>query len=135
MKANRTIRYRLYPETYRKHQQLHGTAGACRHVWNHFVGKLKDEYEYYGESKFKYYTLCPQFTLLRRYSRTWLQNYSANIVKMSLKPIETAYKGYFKGICGLPKFHGKYTHAPSFPIDKETAKISGEHIYSENRLD
>ena len=48
---------------------------------------------------------------------------------MSLKPIETAYKGYFKGICGLPKFHGKYTHAPSFPVDKETAKISGEHIY------
>ena len=129
MKSHRTIRYRLYPATHKKHQKLHGTAGACRHVWNHFVGKLKDEYEYYGESKFKYYTLCPQFTLLRRYSRTWLQNYSANIVKMSLKPIETAYKGYFKGICGLPKFHGKYTHNPSFPIDKETAKISGEHIY------
>ena len=129
MKANRTIRYRLYPTAYRKHQQLHGTAGACRHVWNNFVGKLKDEYEYYGESKFKYYTLCPQFTTLRKYSRTWLQDYSANIVKMSLKPIETAYKGYFKGICGLPKFHGKYTHNLSFPIDKETAKISGEHIY------
>ena len=50
MKANRTIRYRLYPATYEKHQKLHGTAGACRYVWNHFVGKLRDEYEYYGES-------------------------------------------------------------------------------------
>ena len=129
MKAHRTIRYRLYPTTSEKHPKLHGTAGACRHVWNHFVGKLKDEYEYYGESKFGYYTRCPQFTTLRKYCRTWLQDYSANIVKKSLKPIETAYKGFFNGICGLPKFHGKYTHAPSFPIDKETAKIQGEHLY------
>ena len=129
MKSHRTIRYRLYPATHKKHQKLHGTAGACRHVWNHFVGKLRDEYEYYGESQFKYYTLCPQFTLLRKYSRIWLQDYSANIVKKSLKPIETAYKGFFNGTKGLPKFHGKYTHAPSFPIDKETAKIAGEHLY------
>ena len=129
MKADRTIRYRLYPATHEKHQKLHGTAGACRHVWNHFVGKLKDEYEYYGESKFGYYTLCRQFTKLRKYSRSWLQDYSANIVKMSLKPIETAYKGFFKGNNGLPEFHGKYTHNPSFLINYETAKIQGEHIY------
>ena len=129
MKAHRTIRYRLYPATHKKHQKLHGTAGACRHVWNHFVGKLKDEYEYYGESKFRYYTRCPQFTTLRKYSHTWLQDYSANIVKKSLKPIETAYKGFFKGNNGLPKFHGKYTHAPSFPINYITAKIQGEPIY------
>ena len=31
MKTHRTIRYRLYPATYRKHRQLYGTAGACRH--------------------------------------------------------------------------------------------------------
>ena len=129
MKAHRTIRYRLYPATHKKHQKLHGTAGACRHVWNYFVEKLKDEYEYYGESKFSYYTLCPRFTTLRKYCRTWLQGYSANIAKMSLKPIETAYKGFFKGNNGLPKFHGKHTHHPSFPIDKGTAKISGEHLY------
>ena len=90
MKANRTIRYRLYPATYEKHQKLHGNAGACRYVWNHFVGKLKDEYEYYGESKYhSFFTIGKQFTILRKYCHTWLQNYSANIVKTSLKPIET----------------------------------------------
>ena len=129
MIAHRTIRYRLYPATYEKHQKLHGTAGACRYIWNHFVGKLKDEYEYYGESKYHYFTIGKQFTTLRKYCDTWLQNYSANIVKASLKPIETAYKGFFNGLCGLPKFHGKYTHKPSFPINYITAKIQGEHIY------
>ena len=129
MNANRTIRYRLYPATYEKHQKLHGTAGACRYVRNHFVGKLKDEYEYYGESQYHFFTLGKQFTILRKYCQTWLQNHSANIVKMSLKPIETAYKGFFKGNNGLPKFHGKYTHKPSFPINYTTAKIQGEHIY------
>ena len=129
MKTHRTIRYRLYPATPEKHQKLHGTAGACRYVRNHFVGKLRDEYEYYGESQYHYFTIGKQFTMLRKHQDKWLQNYSANIVKMSLKPIETAYKGFFKGICGLPKFHGKYTHKPSFPINYITAKISGEHLY------
>ena len=89
----------------------------------------KDEYEYYGESKYHFFTLGKQFTILRKYCHTWLQNYSANIVKTSLKPIETAYKGFFNGSCGLPKFHGKYTHKPSFPINYITAKIQGKHIY------
>ncbi len=129
MKTHRTIRYRLYPATYEKHQQLHGTAGACRHVWNHFVAKLKDEYEYYGESRFSFFTLGKQFTTLRKYCDKWLQNYSANIVKMSLKPIETSYKNFFKGNGGLPKFHGRNTHAPSFPINYIKARIAGEHIY------
>ena len=32
MKVHRTVRYRLHPGSNRKHQQLHGTAGACRFV-------------------------------------------------------------------------------------------------------
>ena len=129
MKTHRTIRYRLYPGTYQKHQQLHGTAGACRYVWNHFVAKLKDEYEYCGESRFSFFTLGKQFTTLRKYCDQWLQGYSAYIVKSSLQPIEIAYKGFFKGNNGLPKFHGKYTHSPSFPINYQSAKISGCHLY------
>ena len=129
MKAHRVIRYRLYPATHEKHQKLHGTAGACRHVWNYFVGKLRDEYEYYGESKYHFFTLGKQFTTIRKYHDKWLQEYSAYIVKMSLKPIETAYKEFFKGNRGLPKFHGKYSHSRSFPINYITAKIQGEHLY------
>ncbi len=40
MKVHRTVRYRLHPGSARKNRQLHGTAGACRFVWNHMVGFL-----------------------------------------------------------------------------------------------
>ena len=144
MKTPRIIRYRLYPGTYQKHRQLHGTAGACRYVWNHFVAKLKDEYEYYGESRFNFFTLGKQFTTLRKHCDQWLQGYSAYIIKSSLQPIEIAYKGFFKGNNGLPKFHGKYRHSPSFPINYQTAgmtksakrtiKTPGKHVKAKSGL-
>ena len=129
MKTNRTIRYRLYPATYRKHQQLHGTAGACRYVWNHFVGKLRNEYQDYGECKFYFRELSAQFTTLRKHRDIWLQGYSSYIVRQSFKRIETAYKGFFKGNNGLPKFHARNSYMPSFPINYQSAQISGEHLY------
>ena len=107
MKVYRTIRYRVHPGTQAKARKLAGTAGACRYVWNHFVGKLRDEYLVYGESKPWFYTLGKQFTLLRRYYEPWLQEYSMPIVRQALKPIETAYRQYFKGEGGLPRFHAK----------------------------
>ena len=136
MKVNRTIRYRLYPATYAKHQALHGTAGACRHVWNHFVGKLKDDYAFCGDCNFyfmgKYNKsrqlgLAKTFTLLRQQTK-WLQGYSAYIVKDSLKPIETVYKEFFNGHRGLPKFKSKYCSTPSFPINYACARIQGNSI-------
>ena len=129
MKTHRTIRYRLYPATQAKHQKLHGTAGACRYVWNHFVAKLRDEYETCGKCEFSYYTLGKQFTMLRKHHDKWLQEYSAYIVKSSLQPIEQTYKGFFKGNNALPKFHGKHTHSLTFPINYQSAKIAGSHLY------
>ena len=144
MKVHRTIRYRLHPGSARKNQQLHGTAGACRFVWNHMVGKLKDDYEYYGECNFYYMStktiptqgLGRTFTVLRRHSYKWLQGYSAYIVKSSLQPIETTYKEFFKDVKTggqlkrkPPRFHGKWTTPPSFPINYVSAKVSGDSLF------
>ena len=62
MKAHRTIRYRLHVGTRAKYHQLSGTAGACRYAWNHFVGKLKDDYIAYGKCDPKFYSLGKYFT-------------------------------------------------------------------------
>ena len=130
MTQHRTIRYRLHPQTRAKHRKLAGTAGACRFVWNHFVGKLKAEYICYGKSGYQFYTLGKQFTTLRKYKYPWLQDYSANTVKLSLKPIEMNYKEFFKGKgSGLPKFK-KYAKAnDSFPLAKGLFKINGNHLH------
>ena len=129
MKHHRTIRYRLHPGNRAKARKLAGTAGACRHVWNHFVAKLRDEYKYYGRSEYRFYTLGRQFTLLRKHYDIWLQEYSANIVKSSLKPIETAYRQFFKGEGGLPRFHAKYIDEESFPLSKGLFRIEGRYLH------
>ena len=136
MKAHRTVRYRLHPGSRRKNQQLHGTAGACRFVWNHMVGKLRDEYEFGIKPDFHYYSMGKVFTVLRRHSYKWLQDYSAYVVKSSLQPIETAYKEFFKdretgGKLNrrLPQTHGKWTTTPSFPLDRYCSKVAGESLY------
>ncbi len=131
MKVHRTIRYRVHPGTQAKARKLAGLAGACRFVWNHFVGKLRDEYKAYGRCKPWYYTLGKQFTLLRRHCEPWLQEYSANIVKLSLKPIETAYKKFYKKEGGLPRFHARYVHPESFPLVSGLFRIRGRHLYIE----
>ena len=138
MKVPRTVRYRLHPGSARKNRQLHGTAGACRFVWNHMVGKLRDEYEFGIKPDFRHYSLCQVFTVMRRKDGTtkWLQDYSSKVVRISLKPIETAYKAFFKdretgGKLNreLPRFHGKYSTIPSFPIDYQSAKVAMESLY------
>lgn len=144
MKVHRTIRYRLHPGSSWKHQQLHGTAGACRFVWNHMVGKLRDEHEAWGACNFYYMStqtiptqgLARTFTTLRQHSYKWLQGYSSYIVKSSLQSIETTYKAFFADLESggklnrqPPRFHGKYTVTPSFPINYQSAKVAGNSLY------
>ena len=128
MNTHRTIRYRLHPRTQAKAHKLHALAGACRFVWNHFVGVLRDENVAYGKCDPRWYSLGPRFTNLRK-SEKWLQDYSANIVKLSLKPIETAYKQFWKKEGGLPKFHGKHTHAPSIPLGAGMFRLQGDFLH------
>ncbi len=115
MKTHRTIRYRLHPTTRAKASKLWGTADACRFVWNHLVGVLRDEYVFYGKCDPRAYSLYKRFTNLRK-AYSWLNEYSYAIVGASLKPIETNYKGLWKGQGGLPKFKGRYTATASIPL-------------------
>ena len=129
MITHRTIRYRLHPQTRAKHHKLAGTAGACRFVWNHFTGKLRDEYQEWGVSYFHFYALVPKFTLLRKYTKPWLKEYSANIVREALKPIQTNYKEFFKGKGGLPRFKKRERANDSFPLVSGTFKVNGKHLH------
>ena len=99
------------------------------------VGKLKDEYEFGIKPDWRYYSIGKVFTMLRRHSYMWLQEYSAYTVKSSLQPIKTTYKEFFKDVKAggklgrkPPKFHGKYTTIPSFPIDCYCADVAGDSL-------
>ena len=127
MKTYRTIRYRLHPRTKVKADKLFALAGACRHVWNHFVWKLQGDYEFYGKVDPGFYTLGLQFTRLRE-QRRWLQEYSSKIVKHSIKPFETCYKKFWQGKGELPRFHGRYTHPPSISLPPGAFKLNGDWL-------
>ncbi len=127
----RTVRYRIHANCRTKYQKMYGLAGACRYAWNHFVGKLRDEYALYGHCRFGFVDLSRQFTLLRRHCDRWLQEYSCNIVRFSLKPIEVQYRKFFSHPNeGLPKFRAKWRDAPSFPIViGQTARLNGTWLH------
>lgn len=129
MHVHRTIRYRLHPHTHAKAEKLHGLSEACRFTWNHFVGKLRDDYAYYGKSEHSFKTNGKLFIQWRKYYATWLQDYSCAIVRLSLKPIETAYKKFYQGKGGLPKFKGRYNSTPSFPIATGLFRLTGQSLH------
>ncbi len=129
MRHYRTIRYRLHPNTSAKAESLFALSGACRHVWNHFVAKLRDDYAFYGECDYRWYSNNKLFTVLRHGQKDWLQDYSAAIVRHTLKPIEVAYQQFFKGQGRLPRFHGRYTHNPSFTCPEKTFKLNNKTLH------
>ena len=51
------------------------------------------------------------------------------IVRQSLKPIETAYRQFFKGGGGLPRFHAKYVRPDSFPLCTGAFRMRGRYLY------
>ena len=129
MNTHRTIRYRLHPGSCVKARKLQGTAEACRFTWNHFVGKLKDDYSYSGRCDPRWYSLNKLFAIWRKHQRPWLQDYSSAIVRQSLKPIETNYKQFYAGKGGLPRFKAHYDHMPSFPLGAGMFRLQGQSLH------
>ncbi len=129
MKTHRTIRYRLHPGSRTKARKLQGTAEACRFTWNHFVGKLRDDYKWCGRCDPRWYSNGKLFAIWRKHQEKWLQDYSCAIVRLSLKPIETGYKKFYAGQGGLPRFKPQYDHVPSFPLGSGMFRLQGEYLH------
>ena len=131
METHGTIRYRIHAGTADKYQGMYGLSGACRYVWNHYVGHLREEFQAYGEIKsYRWFTLGKYFTHLRKHNCPWLQTYSSSIVRLSLKPIQTAYAKFYRGDSGLPKFKSKWNSDPSFPVYFGlNAKMNGSWLH------
>ena len=127
----RTVRYRLHPGSRATHRRMLGLAGACRFAWNQAIEKLRGDYAYYGQCDWRYFSLGKWFTIYRNSGYApWLREYSFGMVRASLKPIETAYKEFFKDPKrnGLPRFHSQHGTAPSFPVMADGAKLEGGRL-------
>ncbi len=128
----RTVRLRLLPETRAKAQQLTGTAGACRWVWNHFLARQRFHWQCWQDYRIgpkptvSAYGLFHEFTALRR-ATPWLQEYSGAAVRYTLKHLADAYQKCFAGQGGYPRFKAKHRTADGFTVPDSVA-LSATHL-------
>ena len=116
----RNIIYRLLPGSRANARRLTGQAGACRFVWNTILGQHNDAYEAAkanGEKppSVSFFSLGKEFTVLRN-EIPWLSEYSFSITRYVLKYQADAWKAFFRGEAGHPRFKSRHGSTPSFTI-------------------
>ncbi len=148
----RTVRLRLLPETRIKAQQLAGTAGACRWVWNHFLARQQFRWQCWQDYRIgpkpavSAYDLFVEFTALRRQPEyDWLQEYSFAAVRHTLKYLADAYRKFLSGQGGPPRFKARHRTIDGFTIPDRVSlsathlrvprigwlRVKGSHLYAD----
>ncbi len=132
--AYRNITCRLIPGSESKARKLAGQAGACRFVWNHFLGENRKQMELWqrypelaAKPKTSFFSLGVQFTKLRK-EIDWLDEYSCAITRHALKYQSDAWQACFQSGKGFPKFKSKHGSNPSFTIP-ENIRIQDGKLY------
>jgi len=131
-KHDRGVIYRLIPGICTKAGWLWQICGACRSVWNPFLGKNRDEYQQWkdGERASKpsvsFFALGKSFTPCRR-ETPWLRDLPCKPVRHLLKHQAEAWQKTFKENAGFPKFTCRHKSRPSLMIP-ENVKVRGSKL-------
>ena len=108
--------------------KLFQSAGVARWAYNWALVKQQENYKNGG----KFISdgdLRKELTQLKKTEEfNWLNNYSNNITKQSIKDVCLAYQRFFKHQSEFPKFKSKRKSRPSFYVDN--CKIE----FSENKV-
>lgn len=103
-------------------------ADAARFAYNWALAKEQDNYEKGGKF-ISDSELRKEFTRLRNSDEyAWLRKVSNNVTKQAIKDACTAYKNFFKGLRGHPKFKSKKKLKPKFYQDNVKIQFSNTHV-------
>ena len=123
----KSIKVMLLPNN-KQRTKLFQSAGVARWAYNWTLAKQQDNYKNGGKF-ISNGELRKELTQLKKTKEyEWLNDYSCNIPKQSIKDACLAYQRFFKKQSGFPKFKSKRKTRPSFYID--TCKIE----FSENKV-
>ena len=109
----RAVRYRVLPGTKAKAHRLNRIAGACRHVWNQMLADQEDLHRIARMNGARapgvtFFTLGKAFAELRHSDgREWLRELPFGVVRYALKRQADAWRRFFDGQGGRPKFKGR----------------------------
>ena len=108
--------------------KLFQSAGVARFAYNWTLNTEQENYKN-GGSFLSDNELRKQFTKLKMAKEyKWLNDYSNNITKQSIKDACLAYKRFFKGQSSFPKFKSKRKSKPSFYVDTDKIQFTDTHV-------
>ena len=103
-------------------------AGAARFAYNWALAREK-EYHEKGGRFIPDTELRREFTRLRNSDEyAWLRNVSNNVTKQAVKDACTAYKNFFKGLQGYPRFKSRKRSMPKFYQDNIKIRYTDTHV-------
>ncbi len=119
-------RFRLYPNKEQEHF-LNIQFGHCRFVYNKLLEISKREFEEQG-IKWNYYEYKKKLPQLKE-EYPFLKEANSQSLQESVKNLDRAYKNFFKGEAGFPKFKKKKSkqtvHIPQHFVIERVSKKRG----------
>nr|WP_255573316.1 helix-turn-helix domain-containing protein [Anoxybacillus sp. ST4] len=123
----KTYKVMLLPNN-KQRTKLFQCAGVSRWAYNWTLATQQDNYKN-GGTFLNDNELRKTLTQLKKQKEyAWLNHYSNNITKQAIKDACQAYKNFFEGRTGFPKFKSKKRSKPSFYQDTEKIKITKTHV-------
>ena len=123
----KTYKVMLLPNN-KQNTKLFQSAGTARFAYNWTLATQQDNYKNGG----KFISdgeLRKQFTQMKKTDEfQWLNNYSNNVTKQSIKDACLAYQRFFKKQSGFPKFKSKRKSIPSFYVDNIKIEFTDTHV-------
>lgn len=122
---------RLKP-TSKQEVQLIKSSGTARFIYNWTLAKQQENYKQ-GNKFLSDNILRKEITQLKKTDEfRWLNDVSNNVPKQAVKDACDAYKRFFKGQSGFPKFKSKRKSRPSFYNDTHKLVVKGKRLRLSN---
>lgn len=123
----KSIKVMLIPNNKQK-TKLFQCCNVSRFAYNWALGRQQENYKNGGKF-ISDNDLRKEFTQLKKTKEyEWLNQYSTNIPKQSIKDACIAYKRFFKGYSKFPKFKSKKKSRPSFYVDNIQIQFTDTHV-------
>ena len=112
----KAIKIRIYPSDEQK-KFINKQLGCCRVVYNSCLAYRRDKYEKEGISITSSQSI--NYIVELKKEREWLKEVHSKVLQQSVIDMNSAYKNFFEGRCGFPKFKSKkdYEQKCRFPKD------------------
>ena len=110
------IRYRLRGDS-AMYRYLEELAGVNRYQWNHALGKIREDYELGGNADTSFIGLAKLYKQHKDTEAPWLSEYPVASTRAGLKRLADAFRAFFAGKRGYPRFKKKRTARKSFAVD------------------